>query len=266
MKKAKIITLWSPVAGIGTSFTALNLAKSMGEKGLNVALFDFDSKTPSLHIYLESQDVVHSLDNVIPLTAGNELTPQVILNNIQRIYGFNYLRGTDAPEQAQYMAIESLTTILETSKSLFDYIIVDTHSVIDNAGTFVALDMADTVLMLTERNAISIYQYSRTSGLLLQNFDTSKFKLLINKCHKNVYMEKEDLENYYELDTSYEIPLLDLDFINSINQGKLVDYLKDKKANNYKVAIEEIIAKEIVSGFEEIKTPKKKKKFSLFKK
>jgi Flp pilus assembly CpaE family ATPase len=228
-KLNKIITLWSPVSGIGTTFTAINMAKSMGGKGAKVALFDFDLKTPATHIYLDNKDSIHCIDNIIPFTAGGVLQSGVLENNIQEVEGFSYLRGTNSPRQAQYITPESLASIVDTAMDMFDHIIIDTHSILDNAGTYVALKGADQIYLLTEKNAITIQQYNAVRNLISETFDTEKFRLIINKEQKNVYMTNEDVGNFYDIENSYELPLLDAEFINSINQGRWLSHLYSGK-------------------------------------
>lgn len=267
-KQSKIITLWSPVQGVGTTFTAINIAKMMNEKGAKVALFDFDLKTPATHIYLNSDDSVHCIDNVIPFTVGGALPLEVVENNIQEIEDFfSYLRGTNSPSQAQYITPESLGSILESAVGIFDYIIIDTHSILDNAGTYVALKVADQIFVVTEKNAIIIQQYDAIRNLITETFNTEKFKLIINKDQKNVYMPKEDVCDYYGVEGSYELPLLDAEFINAVNQGKWLSYLSssNKTAKQYTEKIEELIMEQIAPELNgKVKT--KKKKFSIFKK
>lgn len=266
-KKNKVIALWSPVSGVGVTFTAINIAKMMGERGAKVALFDFDLKTPDTHIYLENKDNVHCIDNVIPFTAGGRLPAEVIENNIQEVEGFSYLRGTNSPDQAQYVTVESLSSILDTAREMYDYIIIDTHSIIDNAGTFVAIREADKALLLTEKNAITIQAYTDLKNLLSESFDIERFKIVINKVQKNVYMDKSDVEEFYGMGEAHELPLLDAEFTNAINQGRWMSYLYsgDKVVRKYIKSLEELIIEEIKPDFAE-KAAAKKSNFSLFRK
>lgn len=266
-KKNKVIALWSPVSGVGVTFTGINMAKLIGERGARVALFDFDLKTPATHIYLDNKDSVHCIDNVIPFTVGNSLPAEVIENNIQKVEDFYYLRGTNSPNQAQYVSVESLTAILDVAKELYDYIIVDTHSTIDNAGTYVALKKADKVFLVTEKNAITIQHFNLSKNLLIENIGMDNFKLIINKAHKNIYLEKKDIETYYEIIGAHELPFLGEAFINAINQGRWLSYLYslDKTAKRYVELLEELIVNEINPSLENTKKDKKKG-FSLFKK
>ena len=66
-------------------------------------------------------------------------------------------------------------------------------------------------------------------NLISETFDTEKFRLIINKEQKNVYMTNEDVGNFYDIENSYELPLLDGEFINSINQGRWLSHLYSGK-------------------------------------
>ena len=247
----KLITFWSPVSGVGVSLTALNVAKMMAKKGLRVALLDFDLKSPSLHLYLRTDDSVHCLDNVIPFTAGGQLNERVLESNLQEIDGVFLLRGTNSPEQAQYIKIDALTAILEAAKSMFDFVIVDSQSIVDNAGSFVALDLADKVFLVTEKNVVTIQCYEQAKNVLLQNFQLDRFQLLLNKTSKAVYMERAEVELFYSMSCVGELPLLDVGFINAINQGRWGEYLMDsnKAAKPYLASLEKLIVEAIDPEF-----------------
>jgi len=268
-RQNKIITFWSPVSGVGTTFTAINMAKIMGEKGAKVLLFDLDLKTPATHIYLDNKDNVHCIDNIIPFTAGGRLSSEVVETNVQKGVKdfFDYLRGTNTPNQAHYIAPESIDCILETAVNMYDYIIIDTHSIIDNAGTYIALKNADLIFMVTEKNAIIIQQYDNVKNLVIKTFDMEKFRLVINKEQKNVYMASEDVGNYYGMKICCELPLLEAEFINAINQGKWLTHLygKDKNARRYVKEIERLIQGEIAPNLAN-SVDTKKTKLSFFRK
>lgn len=262
----KVVSLWSPVAGTGTTFTAINIAKVLGEKGKKVALLDFDLKLPSTGIYLQMQDIVHCLDNIIPFTAGENLTETIIDNNISRIGDIYVLQGTKLPEQAQYITIKSLEVLVESIKKYFDHIVIDTHNVIDNAGTYVAFQQADVVLVVVDKSAITVQHYDQVRNIISSSFDLNRFKLIINKCHKNIYMEKQAVEQYMNFVDSKEIPLLDVGIINALNQGKWIEYMKTRQAKQYIESIKKIVSSEISFGaFKELKKPEiANKKTSLF--
>lgn len=263
--KSKVIAFWSPVSGVGTTFTVINIARAMSKKGLKVAVLDYDLKTPAIHIYFRNDDTVHCLDNVIPFTAGGNLTPKVMESNLQQIEDFYLLRGTNSPEQAQYIKIESLDEIIQVLKGMFDYVLIDTQSIVDNAGTYVALNNADKVFVLTEKNVISIQHYDAVKNIITSNFDVSKFQLLINKCSKDVFMEKVDVENYFSIPNAFELPLVDSELINAINQGRWVAYLNgtSKQVKPYNESVAKLITERICGDFENMKDVKKSG-FSLF--
>lgn len=255
----KVISLWSPSSGTGTTFTSVNLAYAMSQSGAKVVLVDFDLKNPSIGLYFKNQDIVHNLDNVVPFTDGANLTDKIMDSNIQIFEEtLAVLYGTNSPEQALYVRQESLAAILKVLKEMYDYIILDTHSSIDNAGTYQALVQADYIYMVVDKNVFNIRQYDHVKTIFESNFDRSKVKLIINKTSTDIYMEKEDIENYLGITGSYELPWLTNSFINAINQGKWFEFVqKDKLAKEYRKNLNELVLAEF--GLEASKVVKKSK-------
>lgn len=227
-KSNKVIGMWSPVGGVGTTFSTIVLAQALSKKGYRVGVLDFDLKTPAMALYVQSQDAVHCLDNVIPFAVANDVTDKIIENNLQTYQGFSYLRGTHSPDQATYMKVDSLMQIVETAKGMFDYLLMDTHNIIDNAGTYVALEASDLVLVVLEKNVITIQQYANMHNVLSANFDLDKFHILLNKTSKDILMEKAEVESFLGVMPVYEIPSLGAAGQNAINQGKWEAFFKDK--------------------------------------
>lgn len=260
----KVIGLWSPVASTGVTFTALNIARALSSKGLKVAVLDYDLKTPSLAIYLRFEDTAHCLDSVIPSTVGNNLHPTILETNMQKFEGFRVLIGTNTPEQAHYVAIESLEQIVEVARDIFDYVIIDSHSVIDNAGTYVALHKADVVLVIVDKNVMNIKHFDQVKNVLEASFDMGKFSLVINKSHKNIYIDKETIEDYMGIGKAVELPMLDLELVNAFNQGRWTAFMDSKQAKPYINALENLITEKIREDFKELGNAKKRSKLWLF--
>lgn len=244
--KNKVISIWSPTSGLGTTFTAVNLALELSSMGLNTVLVDFDLKTPSVAMYLKDDDVIHCLDNVIPFTAGNNLTEKVMESNLQSFEKLNFLRGTNLPEQALYVRQDALAAIINLLKEMFEVVIIDTQSHIDNAGTYQALLQADTIFMVVDKNVFNIRQFENSRNIYTANFGMGKTRLVINKTQKDIYMDKTDIEQYFGLGNSYDLPYLGNEFINAANQGKWLKFMKKgKTAKKYKESLQDLIRKEL---------------------
>jgi len=248
----KTISTWSPVGGIGSTFLNIMLCRALSSEGKRVVLLDFDLKTPSLALYFQSEDIIHTLDNILPFTAGLSLTPEILESNLQKFENFHYLRGTNQPEQAFYLEIENLVHVIDVATEMFDYCIIDSHSIIDNVGTYVALDKADIVFLTLDKNVINIRHYDKVKSLLVKHYDLTKFSLIVNRTHKNNYMGEEDMVSHIGLSLAGTLPDLSFDLINNLNKGKLEGSAKMEKI--YKDLMEKIIKEKINP---EVKTQKR---------
>lgn len=246
--KNKVISLWSPVAGTGVTFTAINLARELSSKNSKVALLDFDLKTPSLAIYLQIEDMMHCLDNVLPFFAGDNNNPAVLESNMHKIENFYVLTGTNLPEQAHYMAVETLSKIVDMVREIFDYVVIDTYSIIDNAGTYVALQKADVVLFLVDKNVMMVKHYNQVRNII-ENLQKDKFSLVVNKSDKKIYIDTQTIEGYLGFENALELPMLDIELVNAFNQGRWLNYMNGKQAMVYREAMRNLIVNKIDDSF-----------------
>lgn len=253
----KIISAWSPVSGVGSTFLNIELCRALSSAGKKVVLLDFDLKAPSLAFYLQSEDIIHTLDNILPFTAGLSLTSEILESNLQKFESFYYLRGTNQPEQALYLEIENLRHIVNIASETFDYCVIDSHSIIDNVGTYVALDCAELVFLVLDKNVITIKHYDKTKSLLTKHYDLNKFSLIINKTSKNNYMGNEDIISHTELLLAGVLPDLAPSLINNINKGNLEADAKQMKI--YREAMASLIKESITMEV----TKQKRRLFSL---
>lgn len=227
------ITIWSPIAGAGGTITAINLARLLTIKGLKVLLVDYDLKTPALSLYMGIEYKRNrGLEAVIPFTEANNLSPKVLESNILTIKGIDILPCT-ADNNISAMP-ENLNHILDVAQTLYDYVIVDTSGLIDNAGTYSALLSCGNCYVVVEKNAILIQMMSHLLNFIHEKIEPRKLHLVINKTQKDIFMNTKDIVNYLEIMDYKEFPFLGYEFINNINKGKLIDTLEsDPKLKKY---------------------------------
>jgi len=258
MTQCKVITFWSPVAGVGTTLTAINTASRLVKKGLKVLLMDFDLPNPTIPLYFQSQSMSHGIDTLLPHVASNQLSMDVLESSLLDFEGLKVLRGSNSPEKSHFIQVEQLQYILEVAKQMFDYIIIDTKGFIDNAGSFVGITESNPCVVVMDKSVISLQKYRAIQPLLQASFDMNKFILLINKRTKHVHLESKDVEEFMNFPTSFELPLLSADFLNAINQGKWMNFLEngDKSAKEYVAALDHFIEQVVVSDFLKMKDKK----------
>lgn len=267
MLQGKVITFWSPRGNMGCTFNAINVAKRLNDTKGKTVLVDLNLKFPRISDYLLLQDMGHNIDNLYSYVAGNSLTNDIISVNVEKKDDLPILKGTTNTHQAEYVSVESLQPIIDALRDMYSYVIVDCGALINNAGTYVALKEADVVFALLTKDIISTMTFNDIKPLLFANFKDDKFKFIINNDSNKVFMPKEEIEKFLDINIVGSIPNVSVNVMNYINKGQFLEWMTTKEAMHYINTIDELIKQHILLNPEEIlKTKKKKKVFSFFNK
>lgn len=213
----KVLSFWTPAisAGVTTSalMAALNLSKSH-----SVCVLDLDFNSPDTSLYLNILDAEHNFDNLIPAIEGRNFTEEVFTMNLVAYEKFSLLQGTKKIDKAPLFDSSFIEPVIEMAKKLFDIVIINTSSALDNPGTFLALKNADKVVMVVEQNAHHLKKYIEKSQIVSQII--SNPVILINKYDKKILLSDEAIEEYFGSEPS-KLNVLDFsDHINQINENK----------------------------------------------
>lgn len=160
-KEGKVITLYPVAGGNGVSYTAVNLAYALRERDpyTRIALVDFDFNNPYLGVSLTT-DNVHGIDNLVDKINGNFLDEDMFKENMITLRdNIDLLKGTQLG-QFNLVKQEHLTTIVEFLREAYDFIFITTNHSAADAGTSVALYVADHILV--------VGRYNTTNALLAQ--------------------------------------------------------------------------------------------------
>lgn len=267
---AKVITFWSPTMGNGTTVSCIRMAKALAKQEKKVLLLDCDLKTPSVSFYLEDQLLSLTKVKKNPLNIASigldsflekiERGEKAIFSDLYEIEPYLYLvSGTKATEQANFRGFDLFTQLIDDFKDDFDYVLIDTHCIIDNAATYTALKKADEVLVVVTQNVVSVQCYEYSKKFIEEKMGKEKFKVLLNKKSNDVYMEVSDICNYLMFPLKGEFMNSSL-ISNSINQGNLEKCLDQTEILNEtnKIIFEEL---EIQTEEKDVAQAKAKKNF-----
>lgn len=260
--QGKLITVWSSRGNMGSTFTAINLAKTLSKHKGKTVLVDLNLVEPRITEYLNLSDMSHTIDNLYPFAMGKNLTEDIVVANCEMVDDLYVLKGTLNPSSSDFVKPEILDFIIKVLKDSFTYIIIDVHHSLNNSGTYVSLQHSDEVFILMHRDLISILSLYNLKSVLFSLFSEDKFKLLFNKEHESIFLPHEDVEKNLKLESIGRLPLID-NIYNIINKGEFTKIETKKEFKAYSAALNKIIKEYITDS--EMKV-KKKRKFSLFKK
>lgn len=228
----KVYTFWSPQVSSGSSFLAYQTAKKLADLGHKTVLVDWDLRTPTLTRDLNAKDTMHYIDNLLPNALSKNVAPELLRSyTLEKGKNLYFLAGIQNPNQALDIAAEGLEYLLTLLRKEFEYVIIDTNTYIDNAGTFVGLIRADKVLFSIEKKYQSLrcFEYARPFLENSRIVDFDKFELILNKVDKNILLSSKEVENYFGKTRSVEITNLGVDYINDDNIGKGEEFLRTSK-------------------------------------
>jgi len=265
--KNKVVAIWSPMAREGKTVTAISLAYRLSRLTEDVRLLDLDLKTPMVHEYLNIEDPIHNLDNLMPFVEGRNLNEEIIQLNLVNQDGISLLQGTLRPENAEYYSVSQIQPIIDETSKTASVLLVDVCNQLDNAATCLALQNADIVYVLLEQNILHLKMLNKIFPILKNSFPFANFRFVINKYDKNIALKELNIEHEFGIKISHIIPLIKKDIVNIINMGQYPDeILKDnsKIMREYWTAIEEM-ALSILKEFDITPKEQEKEKKGLFR-
>lgn len=142
-KFPQILHITSPLPSEGKSTTAVNLALMLANIGNKVLLIDADLRKPTVHKHLE-------LDNTHGLT--HYLTGAAHESPLARVKGSRLLfvvcAGPAVPDPVEALSSDHMQTLLDKSREIFDYVIIDAPPVLGMADSLLLANRADGTLLI----------------------------------------------------------------------------------------------------------------------
>jgi len=227
-RRGKIVTVFSNKGGNGTTTIAANLSDALAtDHGKRVVVVDLVMGQGDVTMFFN----VNPTYTVLDLARNNgKADPEYIDSLIVRhSSGVCILADPPRIEDADKISPEQVRDILATLRSTFDVVIVDTTHQFDEK-TLAALEMSDTVLLVTLLNLPSLKNTQRSIELFarLGIFD-DRVKLLLSRYLPNDEIPKESIEGILNCPVFYAVPNDYPTVLSSINRGKLLSEVAPEK-------------------------------------
>jgi pilus assembly protein CpaE len=219
-KPGKIITVFGARGGVGTTTTAINLATNFAAKNKDyVILMDMNLQLGNSALFLNLKpnysitEIAYNIDE-IDVRLFKDTLPQ-------HSSGVYLLAGPYKIEEAETIHASQLEKVLTLLKSMFDYVVIDTHKFFDEF-TIKALDASDSILVLFTADIPSMYNTRRCLDIIQRlGYGEDKVKLVANRCDATNEIELEEFEKTVNYPIFWRIPNQDYETIKkSINLGK----------------------------------------------
>lgn len=227
-RRGKVVTVFSNKGGNGTTTIAANLAESLVScHGKRVVLVDLVLAHGDVTMFFNANPTYTILDLARNTQKADPEYLQSLL--VQHASGVHILADPPRIEDAEQISAEQVKDMLATLRATFDVVIVDTPHQFDEK-TLTALEMSDTVLLVTLLNLPSLKNTQRSIELFARlGFLDERVKLVLSRYLPNEEISRESIEGIMNLPIFHTVPNDYPTVLSSINRGKLLSEIAPDK-------------------------------------
>lgn len=230
----RIITIYGPKGGTGSTTIATNLAVAFHSEKTPVVVVDGRLQFGDISFFFNEQT-----KNSIADIAGrsDELDPEFI-NDILLEHGdtgIKILAAPSRPEQADSLSGEEFGTILSYLKGMFSYIIVDTSSDLGDI-TLAAIDNSDLIGLVATQDIPSIKNIRLFLDLInALEYPREQIFLILNRFDKRRSITPERVADLAKSEVFATLPLDERLIIPAMDRG--IPFLIQNKSHPASKAI-----------------------------
>jgi pilus assembly protein CpaE len=192
-RQGQVITVFSTKGGVGKTFVATNLAVSLAlhdKKKVALVDLDLDLGNAALAFNIVPRynisDIINEIRNLDRDLMESYLIPHQS--------GIKILAANTQPQMAEFINAEHVELIIKVLQELFDYIVVDMPSRLQDPVA-PALHEAETLLLLVTQDVATIRNIKACLvSLHALNYPRHKIKLVLNKTEPRSDIRVKDIE------------------------------------------------------------------------
>ncbi len=215
----KVLVLFSPKGGTGTTTIAVNVAVALAQQRPDrVALFDLDLQWGQVAIHLNLRPRLTIADLCQDGQALAE--PELMRTYAERhASGLAVYCAPSRPDHAQLVTAEQIAHVVGGARGVYEVVIVDGGSVLDER-TLALLEEADQVVLpfypeiAAIKALLSLLEVLAEVGSLGQ-----KTTFVVNHVFPRELVKLRDVENTLGARVAFEIPNEQIVFVKAVNEG-----------------------------------------------
>ncbi len=250
----KVITVYGPKGGVGTTTIATNLAVALHSPESKVVIVDGNLQYGDVAVFHNEQP----RNTILDLTprAGEldiDIVKEVLI--VHQKSGVHILAAPPRPEMAEQVNPDQFTQVIKYLKTIYNYIVIDTETHLTEC-VISSLDVSDVIIMVTTQEIPAI-KNSKAFLTLIDQFQIGRARVItvMNKYDKRISLLPERVGESLKQEMAAVIPLEEKIVVNSVNSG--VPFMVDNKAQPIGKSIsglvdfiKEKISKAQTDGFE----------------
>ena len=157
----RVIAVSSALPNEGKTTTSLNLAITLSQAGFRVALIETDMRRPKVSTYLTESKSIDGLSEV--LTGRVKFDTAEALEKVLIPWGEDGLRvlpsGKIPPNPAELLNSETMSKVVASLKSNFEYVILDCAPLLPVADAAIVASKSDGVLLIAHAGHTKIAEF-----------------------------------------------------------------------------------------------------------
>lgn len=224
----KIVVVYSPKGGTGTTTIAVNLALSLQSDATKTVIVDGDLQFGDVAVFLNEQ----VKNNILDLTPRVDELDDEVIENVTILHnasGVRVIASPPRPELADQVSADQFTKLLQFLRHIYAYVIVDTCSYLSEVVQ-AALENSDLILLITTQEIPAI----KNASAFLQLADASGIKrdhivFIMNRYDKRISITPERIGESLRQPVSIAIPADERLVANSVNRG--IPFVLDNKTH-----------------------------------
>jgi pilus assembly protein CpaE len=245
LSQGKVIVVYSPKGGAGTTTLAVNLAVTLHNNDTRAVLIDAKLQYGDVAIFLNEQ----GKNTILDLTSRADDLDEHVVDSVvikHAASGLRVLAAPISPEQAEEVSPDQFVKIIQYMRQQYAYVVIDTSSNLNDI-TLAALDNADIVMLLVTQDIPAI-KNCRLFLDLMGTIDMPRERIcfVMNKYDKRISITPEKVGENLKQPVVGVVPLDERVVIPSVNRG--VPFMIDNKSQPSSKALfslAEVIRKQI---------------------
>jgi pilus assembly protein CpaE len=192
VSQGKIIAMYSPKGGAGSTTLVANLAVALHSEETPVAVVDGNLQFGDLSFFFNEQ----GKNNIVNLASSSEELDIDIINEViidHADSGVKILAAPMRPEHAESVTGDQFSAVVKFLSQIYSYVLIDTASLLTDI-TLATIDACDLLILLTTQDIPSI----KNARLFLDlagaiGLDTARILMVMNRYDKrrsNITPEK----------------------------------------------------------------------------
>ncbi len=203
--RGKVITLYSPKGGLGTTTVAISLAAALQADDTPTVIVDGRLQFGDVALMLNE----HGKRSVLDLAPRAQELEEDVVRSVLLEHsetGLHILAAPTRPEEAEQITAEQMGLVVDYLRRLFEYVVVDTDSAL-NEVTLTLLERSDLILLLVGQDIMSIKDAALMNEVIrMLDLPPERMMLVVSQYERRLPVPPEKVSAHLKLPLAGVIP------------------------------------------------------------